>query len=161
MRKKLNRIATAAFVAFALAISACGGDDDGGGTAATTTDTGAVEAQGETPGNGDLATNAPRAPTPEQLAGCLEEGGYVATVIPAPPAGQPGAEFGSVGSVRLDLGAGNGVVAVFFEKAEDVKDLRDSALGARGQSEVLGKVYLWADRSRPQELGAFRSCLKG
>ena len=77
--------------------------------------------------------------TPHKLARCLEKTGLRPSVIPAPPRGVPGAELGTIGSVRVDVGRHNGVVAVFFKRA----------------------VYLGANKGNPKELKAFRTCLKG
>lgn len=149
-------------VGFVLAMTACGDDDSGeGNVATTTTETEVSEAPESASGKADVAT----AETPEELASCLEKAGYTTEVIPAPPEGVPGADFGSIGSVRVEVSQGNGVVAVFFENAKQAKELGKSfgkgALTPQGAAEVVGTVYLAANQGKPQELEAFRSCLKG
>lgn len=141
-------------VGFVLAMTACGDD----GNVATTTQTEVPKAPESAPGK----AAATPAETPEELASCLEKAGYTTQVIPAPPEGAPGAEFGSIGSVRVEVSRDNGVVAVFFENAKQAKELsKEGALAPRGATEVVGTVFLGANQGRPQELEAFRTCLKG
>lgn len=132
----------------------------GGETVATTDETTVTGGTDSTSGK-----NTPGADTPDELAACLEQAGYDPTVIPAPPEGAPGSEFGSVGSVRVDISAGNGVAAVFFENAKRANELSKSigksALSGQGSSEVIGSVYVSANKGKPKELDAFRDCLKG
>jgi hypothetical protein len=148
-------------VAFVLAMGACGNDDNGEENVATTPESTASETAESTSGKGNTAP----AETPEELAACLEKAGYAPTVIPAPPEGVPGAEFGSLGSVRVNLSPRNGVVAVFLEDAKKAKDLSKgigkSVRSGRGTVEIIGAVYLAANQGRPKELKTFRTCLEG
>lgn len=165
----MRSIASIAMVALALAVAACGGDDNE--DSATTTDQGA-KAEQTTSGNGDGAGNgnggggsdgstSNGAETPEALVSCLEDGGYEPVLVPPPPEGEPGSEFGSVGSVRLDLGSGKVVAAVFFDSGKDARGLKQSSLGKQGTSEVIGDVYVSAGKGGSQELRAVKACLKG
>jgi hypothetical protein len=146
-------------VAFVFAIGGCGGGG-AGDSVATTTKSSTPTTTEPTSGNGNTAA----AETPEVLAACLEEAGYAPTVIPAPPEGVPGSEFGSIGSVRVDVSQNNGVAAVFFESAKKAEELSKGigkSLSPKGTAEVIGAVYLSATRDKPKELGAFRTCLEG
>ena len=146
-------------VAFVFAIGGCGGGD-GEESVATTTESSTPTTTESTSGTGNTAA----AETPEELAACLKKAGYDPTVIPAPEEGVPGSEFGSIGTVRVDVGQGNGVAAVFFENAQAANELGKSigkSLDAKGTAEVIGAVYLSATRGNPKELEAFRTCLKG
>lgn len=151
----MRLLAGIVIVGFVLAMTACGDDDNGEGNVATTTEV--PEAPESASGKADAAT----AETPEELASCLEKAGYTTQVIPAPPEGAPGAEFGSIGTVRVEVSQDNGVAAVFFESAKQAKEVSKGALAAQGAAEVVGTVYLGANQGRPQELEAFRTCLKG
>lgn len=138
---------------FVLATTACGDD---GNVATTTTEV------PKAPESASGKAAATPAETPEELASCLEKAGYTTAVIPAPPEGAPGADFGSIGSVRVEVSRDNGVVAVFFENAKQAKELsKEGALTPPGATEVVGTVFLAANQGRPQELEAFRTCLKG
>lgn len=165
----MRLIASIAMVALALAVTACGGDDDE--DSAATTDQGAKAGQATSGngngggsgngGSGSGGSTSTGAETPEALASCLEEGGYEPVLVPPPPEGEPGSEFKSVGSVRLDLGSGKVVAAVFFDSSKDAQGLKQSSLGKQGTSQVIGDVYVSAGKGGSQELGAVKACLKG
>jgi hypothetical protein len=151
----LAGIVTAGFV---LALTACG--DDGDVATTNTEEPNAPESASGT------AASAP-AETPEELASCLQDAGHTPQVIPPPPEGAPGSEFGSIGSVRVEVSQGNGVVAIFFPRAKQAEELSrseeisKSGLTAPGAAEVVGTVFLAANQGRPQELETFRTCLEG
>ncbi len=107
-------------VAFVFAIGGCGGGD-GEESVATTTESSTPTTTESTSGTGNTAA----AETPEELAACLKKAGYDPTVIPAPEEGVPGSEFGSIGTVRVDVGQGNGVAAVFFENSQAANAARE------------------------------------
>ena len=152
----MRLLAGIVIVGFVLAMTACG-DDNGEGNVATTTEAEVPEAPESGSGKADAT-----AETPEELASCLERAGYTPQVIPPPPEGVPGSEFGSIGSVRVEVSPGiNGAVAVFFETAKRAEQVSKGALAAQGDTELIGTVYLAANDGKPQEVEAFRTCLKG
>jgi hypothetical protein len=143
---------------FVLALTACGDDGD-----VATTNTEEPNAPESASGKADTTP----AETPEELASCLQEAGHTPHLIPPPPEGAPGSEFGSLGSVRVEVSPRNGVVAIFFATAKQAKELGEGeeiakgAPAAQGATEVVGTVFLAANRGRPKELEAFRTCLEG
>jgi hypothetical protein len=154
----LASIATVA-IALAMAMAGCGGDDNGDTGAAPTIEGDATEASvSTTTGKGGAAP----AETPEALASCLEEAGLAPTVLPPPPQGEPGSEYGTVGSVRVDVGADNGVVAIFFDGAKRAESFGRSPLGKQSaNSAIVGAAFLTATTGTPEEYGEFRTCLEG
>jgi len=184
-KNSMRILAGIAIVALALAVTACGGDDSDDGDAATaTTEMGTSDApdsasggegageegdapEGEVPESGESASGdeavAAAKVQQEGLVSCLKRAGYKADVIPPPAEGVPGAEFGTLGTVSVNAGSGNGVAAIFFENAQQARELSDSPVGAQQeQSEVVGNVYLGVIGSKaPKVLKAFRTCLKG
>ena len=82
-------------------------------------------------------------------------------MIPAPAEGTPGSEFGTNGTVRLDLRKDKAVVAVFFSERSDAKALSSGDLGKLGKAELIGTVFLSTTARPGPELKAFRTCIKG
>jgi hypothetical protein len=151
-------------LALALAMAGCGGDDDGStaATQATTTETTGQGSSGQgSSGQGSSGQGDP-AKTPEELASCLEDAGLEPTSIPPPSEGEPGSEYGTVGSVRVGVGSDNGVVAIFFESTKEADAFTNSPLGKQAEtSKVVGAAYVTATQGKPAELGDFEACLEG
>lgn len=170
-------------VAFALVVGACGGDDSadesaaapaedqqGSPTQSAASENGGGEGsengggEGSKDGKGDDIKRGSGVETPEALVTCLEDSGYEPIFVSPPAEGTPGAEFGSLGTVRVDLGSDKVVAAIVFETPGRAKEVKRSIFGQDpARSKAIGPVYLATNRAgkTPREFEAFLTCLRG